>query len=306
MNTAHKTITSLITAVLTLSFFSVSVMAAPRVPYTFTTPTNPYKYTRPDNPYRYTTPTNPYKYTQPDNPYRYTTPTNPYKYTDPSNPLYQYTHPKNPLYKYTMPGGTYTDVDTQDGDACTQHPFIDIQGHPAEPYIIDLYCMGLINGYIDGTFRPDKTISRAELLKVSMMASGIEPHEDAYDKDAYFVDLADWHIPWVNTGFELGIVEGYEGDDGFTYYYAPDNPMNRAEGIKLMLATFGIYPGDIQESSFIDVHGWMIPWVEVAYGLGIVDMNALQRFYPADSLTRGDTARYIHRLIYMANTQQQA
>ncbi|MBD3157073.1 hypothetical protein GF369_04575 [Candidatus Peregrinibacteria bacterium] len=304
MNTIQKFFTSLVAMILTLSSFSVSATAVARVPYTYTTPTNPYKYTMPTNPYRYSTPDNPYTYTTPTNPYKYTQPDNPYRYTTPTNP-YKYTDPKNPLYKYTMPGGTYTDTDMQDDVACAQHPFTDIQGHPAESYIADLYCMGLVNGYIDGTFRPERTISRAELLKLSMMASGIEPHEDAYVKDAYFVDLVDWHIPWVNTGFELGIVEGYEGGDGFTYYYAPDNPVNRAEGIKLMLATFGVYPGDIQESSFVDVHGWMIPWIEVAYGLGIVDMNVSQRFYPADSLTRGDTARYIHRLIHMADTQQQ-
>ncbi len=305
MNTMQKILIGLFTGVFMFSSLPVSVMATSGVSYKFTTPTNPYKYTRPDNPYRYTTPTNPYKYTRPDNPYRYTTPTNPYKYTRPDN-LYKYTTPTNPLYKYTMPGGGYSDTNKQDAATCNQHPFTDIQGHPAEPYIVDLYCMGLLNGYTDGTFRPDKTISRAELLKLAMMSSGIEPHEDAYVKDKYFVDLVDWHIPWVNTGFELGIVEGYEGGDGFTYYYAPDNPVNRAEGIKLMLATFGIYPGDINESSFIDVHGWMIPWVEVAYGLGIVDIPSSERFYPADSLTRGYAAIYLHRLIYMADTQLQA
>lgn len=249
--------------------------------------------------YKYTMPTNPlYKYSTPTNTYKYTTPTNPlYQYTDPKNPIYQYTTPENPLYKYTTPGVIYEDTGDPQNYDCTDNPFSDISGHPDEGYIIDLYCIGLLSGYPDGTFRPDATITRAEILKVSMMAAGLEPNEGSSDLNLYFSDLGGWEAPWVNTAFEFGIVEGYAGSDGYTYYYAPTNPVNRVEGIKLMLATFGIHPGEMTESSFTDVFGWMVPWVEVAYGLGIVDMPASGKFYPASSLTRGDAAMYLHRLI---------
>lgn len=232
--------------------------------------------------------------------YKYTFPTNPlYKYTTPTNPLYKYTTPTNPLYKYTTPGTIYEDDSDNSQDYyCDETPFTDVNGHPAEGYITDLYCMGLINGYPDGTFRPDNTITRAEVLKLTMMAGGLEPHEGTSDLDLYFVDLGDWQAPWVNTAFEFGVVEGYDAGDGYTYYYAPNNPVNRVEGVKLMLATFGIYPGEMTESSFTDVYGWMVPWVEVAYGIGMIDMPSSGKFYPAYSLTRGDAAMYLHRLMF--------
>lgn len=243
-------------------------------------------------------PVSAYKYTMPTNPlYKFTTPTAPYKFTYPENPLYKYTRPENPLYKYTTPGVIYEDSDDPQDYNCTDNPFSDIQGHPAEGYIIEMYCMGLLQGYPDGTFRPENTITRAEILKVAMMTSGLEPHEGSHELDLYFVDLGDWQAPWVNSAFELGIVEGYDGGDGFTYYYAPNNPVNRAEGIKVILATFGIYPGEITQSSFTDVSGWMVPWVEVAYGIGIVDMPSTEKFYPASSLTRADAAMYLYRLM---------
>ena len=107
--------------------------------------------------------------------------------------------------------------------------------------------------------------------------------------------MGDWEVPWVNSAFEFGIINGYQSPDGFTYYYAPNNPVNRVEGIKIILATFGLQPGEITQSSFTDVSGWMIPWVEVAYGIGVIDMTSSAKFYPASPLTRADAAVYIHR-----------
>jgi len=279
-----------------LKTFSLSLLAVvllvgsvmPAMAYKYTKPTNPlYKYTHPSNSYKYTTPVNSYKYTHPSGPYKYTRLTAPYKYT----------HPENPLYKYTPLGVLYDNTDNQQNDECMDTPFSDIKGHPAEEYIKELYCMGLLTGYSDGTFRPNNTISRAEILKLSMMASGLEPSESSHKENAYFTDISDWQVPWVNSAFELGIVDGYQSLDGFTYYYAPNNPVNRAEGVKILLATFGFQPGEITKSSFNDVFGWMIPWVEVAYGVGIVDMPESGRFYPTGSLTRADTAMYVCRLL---------
>ena len=40
--------------------------------------------------------------------------------------------------------------------------FKDIQGHFAEKHIEKLHECGIINGYEDGTFRPDETITRGQ------------------------------------------------------------------------------------------------------------------------------------------------
>jgi hypothetical protein len=45
-------------------------------------------------------------------------------------------------------------------------PFSDVSGHWAEKYIRNVYFAGLMKGYPDGTFQPDKAITRAELAKV--------------------------------------------------------------------------------------------------------------------------------------------
>lgn len=45
-------------------------------------------------------------------------------------------------------------------------PFSDTSGHWAEKYIRNLYFAGIMNGYPDGTFKPDAPITRGELAKV--------------------------------------------------------------------------------------------------------------------------------------------
>lgn len=45
-------------------------------------------------------------------------------------------------------------------------PFSDARGHWAEKYIRNLYFAGIMEGYPDGTFKPDAPITRAELAKV--------------------------------------------------------------------------------------------------------------------------------------------
>lgn len=45
-------------------------------------------------------------------------------------------------------------------------PFSDTSGHWAEKYIRNLYFAGIMEGYPDGTFKPDAPITRGELAKV--------------------------------------------------------------------------------------------------------------------------------------------
>ena len=45
-------------------------------------------------------------------------------------------------------------------------PFSDVSGHWAEKYIRNVYFAGIMEGYPDGTFKPDTPITRAELAKV--------------------------------------------------------------------------------------------------------------------------------------------
>ena len=79
--------------------------------------------------------------------------------------------------------------------------FSDISGHWAQDAINKAADRGIVNGYVDGTFRPDQNISRAEAIAMINRTLDRRPHEDHLlegmttwpdnmDTDAwYYVDI---------------------------------------------------------------------------------------------------------------------
>ena len=65
--------------------------------------------------------------------------------------------------------------------------FPDISGHWAEKYINEAAAAGIINGYEDGTFRPQKLITRAEAMTMVNRTLGRAP-----EKDHLLYDMLKW------------------------------------------------------------------------------------------------------------------
>ena len=90
--------------------------------------------------------------------------------------------------------------------------------------IYELVDDGVLNGYEDGTFKPDGTITRAEFAKViGVSTQGSNALWDA--KETRFSDMAGhWAVPYVAYASNAGIINGYE--DGS---FRPDQAITRAE-----------------------------------------------------------------------------
>ena len=88
----------------------------------------------------------------------------------------------------------------------------------------------IIEGYGDGTLRADAPITRAEALKILLSSSG---QELVQESDISFKDVHEnrWFYPYVTTGVELGIIQGYPDDDTFR----PIQSITRAEVSKIAL-----------------------------------------------------------------------
>ncbi len=81
--------------------------------------------------------------------------------------------------------------------------------------------IGVINGYVDGTFKPDNPITRAEIAKIMTTAMGSLDAEAA----ASFTDTKDhWALLYVASAQKAGLINGYP--DGT---FKPDNNITRAE-----------------------------------------------------------------------------
>lgn len=85
--------------------------------------------------------------------------------------------------------------------------YSDISGHWAESVIEKWSSAGIINGYSDGSFRPDDNITRAELAKIIASAA-----ELSGDSAAEFTDVteADWYYGDAMKCAAGGVINGYE------------------------------------------------------------------------------------------------
>jgi len=83
--------------------------------------------------------------------------------------------------------------------------FTDIEGHWAAEFIKRLYAAGLISGYADGTFRPDQSITRAEMI---IIVNLLEGRTNVYDKNNVFADVTEGH--WAYAAI-MNAANGYKG-----------------------------------------------------------------------------------------------
>ncbi len=151
--------------------------------------------------------------------------------------------------------------------------------------------MQYMNGYTDGTFRPDATITRAEACK---LLTGLLV-EKSGGTDYTFIDVpADvWYTDAVNemTGFSL--VNGYT--DGT---FRPNATITRAEFVTILTR----FPhNDIgTEKSFADVPAthWAYSAVQTALAQGWISANdAGSTFRPDDAITRAEVVTILNRVL---------
>lgn len=126
-----------------------------------------------------------------------------------------------------------------------------------------LSAMGILKGYEDGTFRPDASITRAELAAVAVrfFRAPAAPAEER------FSDIAGhWANEAINAAAQLGIVNGYE--DGT---FRPANNITRAETIQMVNNVLGrrpdkdhLLPGMVTFSDNQDTGKWYYAAIQEA------------------------------------------
>lgn len=187
----------------------------------------------------------------------------------------------------------------------------DIESHWSKPFVTLLSETKaeedgprIISGYWteDGAiFRPNQQMSRFELLKIALLSSCIPLHES--QTDFSFDDVRSEARPHdtdddtqrrqiIYTAYERGIVEGYE--DGS---FRPDEPVNRAEALKMMLATSKLEPFDdeVYTDLFSDVFAgdWFEPFANTALSYAFIEGYEDNTFRPGQAITRAEAAKIV-------------
>ena len=111
--------------------------------------------------------------------------------------------------------------------------FTDTDHYAWKDSIDYLEAQEVVQGYSDGTFKPDQSINRAEFLKIVIEGRGLAPSDEYTDSCFPDVPEDEWFTEYICYAKELGFIGGYP--DGT---FKPEKSVNQAEALKIVLNVF--------------------------------------------------------------------
>ena len=159
-----------------------------------------------------------------------------------------------------------------------------VVGETVNKAVTRLVSRGIINGYDDGTYRPDNSISRAEFCVVMVK---FQSQQDYINPDAYtgFEDLDldsnyAWARPYVAKAVELGLINGFEDKT-----FRAADPVTYEQAVKVLVCALGYEEEGIKPTIAGD---WSSGYVKVAMDLGLTKSTSIAN--KGRAATRGEVA----------------
>jgi|GEM_PF-3843527 len=181
----------------------------------------------------------------------------------------------------------------QIGLANTNEPVKDSSG---DPYIDYLVQRDGVKGYPDGSFHPERTITRAELAVMCSKAVGLTNYKP--EKGAFSDVLSThWAFEYIESAVKSGFIKGYSDRT-----FHPSAPVSRAEMAAFLIAFKGLVtPVTVLPTGITDVNtSWAKNQIAAALNSGIMIMQSISEFAPDREVTRGQAACSIAMMINLS------
>lgn len=164
---------------------------------------------------------------------------------------------------------------------------------------------GIINGYADGTFKPNAQVTRAQFITMLYRAAGsptVKIPEGKTEIELGFTDadtISDAYKTAVAWGVENGIIKGYEDNT-----FRPNQAISRAQMATMLyrylVQKHGPAPDELKATyNFTDKDDIAAPYVEavnVMANEGLLKGFADGHFGPDETATRGQAATILVRI----------
>ncbi|RJX39187.1 beta-N-acetylhexosaminidase [Paenibacillus pinisoli] len=170
----------------------------------------------------------------------------------------------------------------------------DIASHWAEAPIKRAVELGFVAGYTDGSFKPDKTVSRDEFVVMLVKALKLQ----GASRSLEFADagsIQPWAKPYIAQALASGLVSGYADET-----FRPKASISRAELAAMVVRGLGLKPAEGSALSYADadqIPAWAKPYVAAAQEAGVMSGRGDNRFAPAATATRAEAAVVILNLL---------
>jgi len=173
--------------------------------------------------------------------------------------------------------------------------------HWAAEAIRTLQQRDLISGYPDGSFQPDKSISRAEVISILNKVLQL-PDADASPSAFNDVTPRDWFYGAVKNAVAASVVKGYGSS------FKPNEPVSRQELAVMLVNALGktaeARTWQTAHSSFSDdasIPEWSRGFIQLAVQKGLLKGYPDNSFHPQGSATRAETCMMIRNFLTVYN-----
>lgn len=166
----------------------------------------------------------------------------------------------------------------------------------AEPVYMNV-TLGLVTGYPNNTFQPEKGITRAELVTLLVRSLGIPQHTlDVFGTTEVFTDVktSHWAAKFIAYGSAVKYIMGYP--DGT---FKPNKVLSRAEGVTLLAR----YAGLTEEAKtgaapFPDLKPefWANKYIAPAKEAGLLKYLAGKEFNPSAPFPRAEACEVLYQV----------
>ena len=152
-----------------------------------------------------------------------------------------------------------------------------------------------IFGYDDGTFRPDKNMSRAEAAAIFARLISEQKGEKISGKSDFAdVKSSEWYSKFIGYIEKYGIIKGYSDNT-----FKPDENISRAEFVSMTVRYYGLfdkinYPANTTKYSDIDGKHWAVKDISFAKNIGWLNGYADGTFRPDNNITRAEVVTVVN------------
>lgn len=170
--------------------------------------------------------------------------------------------------------------------------FLDIKGIYAEEYIRHLHDMGAVNGFPDGTFKPNNGITRAEF--VTMLLNSLKINKKTDSKSIFKDTSRHWAKDAINTAYGMNLIKGF--NDGT---FKPDARITAAEASAIIdrMFKFSTFTGGNLPK--LNSKHWAYESIKRLADAGIISPEDIlfKKFKEDADLSRADCAMILSRAI---------
>lgn len=178
-------------------------------------------------------------------------------------------------------------------------PFWDIKDIWSEKNILSSVIKGIFAGYEDGSFRPNKIISRAEFA--SVIDRAFLKDKPVLQQEVSFKDVSQnaWYYKPIANIVNNGIMNGYEDNT-----FRPDNSITREEAISVLMKFYE--PKENFDFAFFDpadkndISSWAYDFIKKAYENNLIagtNIDGKIYIYPKKPLTREEAAVLLDKIV---------